>query len=202
MRLQTTSTLESFFQTLTKIRNFKKLPHGWRYGKGVAPSEETIKLATSLLVQTLANGLTRTDAFAGADGEIQLTVYSHKSYLEFTVEPDARVTAVYEKEGVEKGYAEDLSFDEAAIKLKEFSREIWDSFDLYITGTSTTTKKDSLASLLKTLVMELASQSSTPTVPCKRAKASVNTFGDFILNRSASLQSSGTFQKECLAVAR
>lgn len=199
--LMQSSTLEGVFQTVAKIQQFKKLSHGWHYGRGVAPSEETARSAGRLLIQSFALGFKETDAFPGVDGEIQLTVYQGKSYLEFTIESSGRVTAVHEEDGIEKEYAENLSFDEAVVKLKEFNNRIWKSSGLSITTILTAARENSRALPLRTQATEAASQWSTRNAHCEPALPPADISIGSTPQWLVSLRFSGTFPKESLNFA-
>lgn len=90
-------------QTAEKIRSFRELPTGWHYGNGNAPSDETIQKALTLNSELALSGFSKTNAFPGIEGEIQVTAYHGPLYLEFTIEPDKGITFIYEHNGEEGG---------------------------------------------------------------------------------------------------
>jgi hypothetical protein len=195
------STLEVTLQTLNKIKSFEKLPTGWHYGQGVPPSEVTIARARILVIDAFLTGTIETNAFSGVDGEIQVTMYHGISYLEFTIAPNGTVTAVYEEGGIEKDYAENLPFDQALAKLKEYSNRIWASSGLSITPISTAEQENLKALPSKTPATEAASLSSKKTVPLPPAPVYAGTSTGSILTSLASLQFFGTFPKDSLTLA-
>src|SRR5437870_2555161 len=72
----------------TKIETFSKLPAGWHYGEGVAPSRRAINAATAWNRILRALGFQHTDAFSGIAGEILVTAYHGDHQIEVVVEPD------------------------------------------------------------------------------------------------------------------
>jgi hypothetical protein len=131
--------------TIRKIADFTRLPRGWHYGEGV-PASRLLALRAVLFLSrpTLILGSVRTDAFPGINGEIQVTIYRGKSYLELTIEPNGKTTFVRENDDVEIEYQQDLSSQEIEDRLSEWEREIWGSF-----GSSTTATTIRLSDVLR-----------------------------------------------------
>jgi hypothetical protein len=95
--------------TQSKITGFLKLPVGWHYGKGRAPSKDFV--AKALVYVSFYNllGIEKTDAFPGIDGEIMVTGYYGTNVIETTLELDGTFRFCHEKGDVEIKYQEALS---------------------------------------------------------------------------------------------
>jgi hypothetical protein len=72
--------------TEEKIFNFSLLESGWNYGEGEKFSNEAIRSALKLHNEIIFRGFSRTDAFPGLDGEIQITIYEGAHYYAFELE--------------------------------------------------------------------------------------------------------------------
>lgn len=117
-------------QTFKLLDEFAKLPAGWHYGEGCAPRFETLKGAREFLSRAVSLGATATNAFPGVDGEIALTFYLGKKYLEvvfelndtFTVTEEIETTGEEEKERNfdEVFYLEDATLGQAYERLEQF----------------------------------------------------------------------------------
>lgn len=109
-----------------KILRFMGLPAGWKYGAGVAPSAETVRLALTLNRAAALAGL-ETDAFLGLDGEIRVTVYHRRSYLQFTIEGNGLIEYVREEGNTELLRVVALNLENALLILRNFQIELWHS---------------------------------------------------------------------------
>jgi len=178
-------------QTAKKIIEFKGLPTGWHFGKGVPPSESTVEKAFALNQEAAKAGFTRTNAFPGIEGEIQVTIYLQSAYFEFTIEPNGTVTFVYERDNHEIEYTEALSMDEALKKIQSLGGPVWASSGLFIKSTTTQIQEVSKALHLNLPVMAVESPSLKRTVSEKVAQASVNILSDFTKVYQVSRLSSG-----------
>jgi len=138
--------------TKDKILAFSNLGKDWHFGEGVPPTKEILKQAVSLSDRIAISGF-RSNAFPGVDGEIMVTVYHGKNYLEFTFEADGTVTFVREKDETEIAYEEKLTFDQAKNRLNAFGAEkIWKSLSgLSTANIMTQQEKRSIASPLRIL---------------------------------------------------
>lgn len=77
------------FLTEYKINSFRSLKPGWRFGEGEPPSEELIERLSDFNCFVMNCGFHDTNVFAGASGEIMLTIKEAPYYAEFTFsEPD------------------------------------------------------------------------------------------------------------------
>jgi hypothetical protein len=140
------STVFRISATIRKIRQFQNLPSGWYYGAGIAPSRETINIALGLVTKSINAGFNENNAFAGPDGEIQVTVYHGNTYLEFTVDPDLSIRFVRENGDTEVERVPDLSLDNALTRLEDFEIEVWRSL-----GSSTATTMTPERDVFRTL---------------------------------------------------
>jgi hypothetical protein len=111
--------------TVRKIDRFRSLPVGWHYGRGGPISDSVISLTQELHRFLLQIGLTKTDAFAGADGEALLTAYHEQHYVAIVVEPTGEISVAHEVAGTDVASAEDLDLKEAKGHLLAIARDIW-----------------------------------------------------------------------------
>lgn len=137
----------SMTRTQRKISEFADLEQGWHYGRGGAISAPVIRRALALYDTLLLEGLTRTDAFAGADGEILVTAYRGDHYLGITIEPDELYSLVHEVEGREEDeFLEGLDHVTLKKRLGEIAASIWNTFASSTHGTTTQPKAVSTTS--------------------------------------------------------
>lgn len=113
--------------TVRKLRSFEQLPVGWHYGSGGPASRTVIDAAVSLYEQMVSLGLTRTDAFPGAEGEIQVTAYHRQHFVAVTIDPHLAYTVCHEDGDVDCCEVEGGNRAEAIEQLREITREIWGS---------------------------------------------------------------------------
>jgi len=116
--------------TAQKIATFSSLPLGWHYGAGTAISDDNIAAAQSLLDVLLLNGLTRTDAFPGSDGEILLTAYFGTHYIALTVATPDDIAFNHDHADDEISAREGLNLREAKKSIEDAARGIWSLSDL------------------------------------------------------------------------
>lgn len=164
--IQTTLNLT---QTEKKIRDFGKLEQGWYFGEGVPPTPERIKQAIALHGAALGLGYFETDAFPGISGEVRVTIYRGKTYLEFTFESDESVTFVHEEGGEEVEYTSNLTHDQAFSKLLDSQARLWATSASYTPGTMTAGSEDSKA-LRSKIPQVVASPHSTENVRFRKAE--------------------------------
>jgi hypothetical protein len=188
-----------------KILSFRDLPLGWHYGNGGPIDDAVIVPAIQLYWHLLQNRLTSTDAFPGADGEIQLTAYHTASdgsrhYIGIMIEPSGELSLVYEIDGQDERppiEAADLETVKAA--LREIARGIagrqWNTSDIFTQRTSTTLVGVLPKSPLKNQVGMVALPSSGETVSTIWATTTANTPGTFIPLSFGSHQYFGSLTK-------
>lgn len=88
--------------TQRKIESFRTLNAGWHYGAGGPVSVDVISRAQDVYLRLLMHSLTRTDAFAGAGGEVLVAAYRGNHYVGVTIEPDGSYAMTHEIEGREE----------------------------------------------------------------------------------------------------
>lgn len=140
--------------TSKKINSFKELPAGWHYGTGGGVTDDVASIALDLHSALLLSGLTKTDAFPGAGGEVLLTGYYRDHYIALTIEPDGRVDCAHELNGEELQASENLSKQEAQAWVMEAARGIWNLSGWFIPATSTILSNASMTSHSKNLLTE------------------------------------------------
>ena len=126
-------------QTAEKISGFKQLQNGWHYGEGAPPTDETVNVALALNQEAAAVGFTKTNAFPGIEGEIQVTIYHGPAYLEFTIEPNGRIALVREHDQQEIESEENLSLSSALAKIRSLKGLLWVLSESSIRSTTTQT---------------------------------------------------------------
>jgi hypothetical protein len=145
-------------KTAEKIVGFGDLPRGWHYGNGSAPSEEIIQKALKLNSELALSGFSKTNAFPGIEGEIQVTGYQGPLYLEFTIEPNGEVAFLYERDEKEIEYKEKLDLETAIEIIRHFRGLAWALSVSFIKSTTTPIREYSKASLSSHPVMVVESQ--------------------------------------------
>ena len=78
-----------------KIRSFSKLPDGWDFGVGKAPSRTVVDKALNLYSRLQRFGL-GADAFPIASGGVNVTFYSADHSFEVRVRADSTIDLVHE----------------------------------------------------------------------------------------------------------
>jgi hypothetical protein len=126
--------------TLDKINSFAFLPEGWHFGEGKAPSKEQINSAIKWYKRLRDRPFRKTNAFAGANGEIQLTAYHDQHYVELIIEIGSAISVVYEDGLIEVINCSYPGQDAASKALDGIMRKIW-SMPVYYTPIILTVKK-------------------------------------------------------------
>jgi len=121
---------------LNKIDGFECLNAGWCYGEGLPFDKAMINYAKQIAFALLESGFSQIDAFPGLGGEIRVTAYHKKHYIEFTLEEKNSVTYLHEAGGIEKEYIENLDLAGCFSVIKRLSK-ICASYELYIKTTMT-----------------------------------------------------------------
>lgn len=122
-------------ETTNKIRGFLKYPAGWHFGAGAPPALDRIKDALILNNAAAQAGLD-TNAFLGTEGEVRVTVYYGRIYLQFTVEDNDFVEYVREDSEIETARTPRLRLEDALSILENFENELCLSS---VSSTATTT---------------------------------------------------------------
>jgi hypothetical protein len=122
--------------TIRKLRGFGDLAQGWHYGSGGPIGGERIRDAIRVLDEMYMLGLTRTDAFPGAGGEIQLTAYHQDHYLSVILETDGTLSITHEKNGVLCCDVDGAQISAAKAILLKIAGEIWPTYAWSIPDTS------------------------------------------------------------------
>ncbi|MGJ0505685.1 MAG: hypothetical protein ACR652_00840 [Methylocystis sp.] len=153
--------------TRQKIASFASLREGWHYGRGGPISGSVLSDATQVYHSFLLNGFSRTDAFAGAGGEVLVTAYYVSSggddhYVAAMINPSHSFTLRHELNDVdvESDYIESQSLNVIRNGVARIAREIWNTSGLSIQETSTSIKAGSTIWRSKTLRMGQECQSS------------------------------------------
>lgn len=125
MSAQLVTTRIPGIETASKILDFLNFPVGWKYGAGIPADLATVNIALQLNASAMRASL-ETNAFLGVDGEIRVTVYHRRSYLQFTVEENGVIEYVREEGNVETVPVV-LNLEDALLTLRNFELELWHS---------------------------------------------------------------------------
>ncbi|EJP16517.1 hypothetical protein [Leptospira interrogans] len=106
--------------TWNKLDNFATFKDGWNFGEGKAFEYNVLSSARYMLSDILYTGFTITDAFPGIDGEVRLTIYHNRSYLEFTINESLFVDFVLEENDNVIEEKQNLSFNDALNLISKF----------------------------------------------------------------------------------
>jgi hypothetical protein len=186
--------------TERKLLQFRSLEEGWHYGEGKAINLVCLDRAFDLYQEATHLALFETDAFPGLNGEVMLTIYLQDHYLEFTFEPDGKVTFYQEKDKQEVCYLEGLSYDQAKAKLKEFRRS-WLGSESLVEGTMTGDTRDLQALPSRTMGTIPGSRSSIWIAFTHPETLSASTSDDTtLLSRMSRLFSGVSAQRYCQPV--
>ncbi len=175
--LATISMTQANLDTKKVIEGFASLENGWHFGKGVAPSNNTISTAIELLRFSGDLGFTTTDAFPGVSGEINVVLHRFKNKIELIVAVDQTVSLYRELNHIEVAKAENLSVQNCKVALIGFAKEIfgWDwfiSLALFSLANTISAITDSHGEL--TSMMVRASQSYANLARMKTVEISVS----------------------------
>ena len=131
--------------TVQKILSFLRLPTGWCYGRGRAPSQSVADLAIKWATATRAIGFQTTNAFPGENGEISVTAYHQNHYVEAIIETTGLISLHYEKDDTPVWSHENLPLDRARQYITAVAGEIWNTPGSYILGITTQFQASSIA---------------------------------------------------------
>jgi hypothetical protein len=116
--------------TQEKIFNFSRLESGWNYGEGERFSNEVIRSAMKLHSEIIFRGFSRTDAFPGLDGEIQITIYEGDHYYAFELEKSGIWSVTHEIYN-EIETVSGLDFEQVKNYLHSINSMLCTAFDYY-----------------------------------------------------------------------
>jgi hypothetical protein len=116
--------------TEEKIFDFSTLEKGWNYGEGEEFSIEAIKSALDLHREIIFRGYSRTDAFPGLDGEIQITIYEDDHYFAFEREASGEWSVMHETNG-EVNTVSGLNFEKVIKYLTSINSKLCNVSDYY-----------------------------------------------------------------------
>jgi len=108
-------------RTEKKLESFAHLSAGWHYGSGGPIADDVLARSRQMYRALLALALTRTDAFASADGSVLLSVLRGDHHMELFIYPNGTYSVSYNKGDELEG----LSESEAKHALREVSGAIW-----------------------------------------------------------------------------
>jgi len=128
--------------TLKKIREFENLENGWCYGEGEEIKEDLFSQAESLVNLLTNEGFFNTDAFPGPNGEIMVSVYEGKFYIQFIIEKNKSFNILLENEGKKVTREKNQTYENVKDIISKIRRELWSSLDGYTISTTTGNEND------------------------------------------------------------
>jgi hypothetical protein len=135
---------------LKKLDSFRSLPVGWHYGSGGPISAAVIDNAAAVYKFFRLVGFTRTNFFAGVNGEILATAYRQHHYVGVMIEPSGANTVTYEVGNREVTYLENLDLTAIKGSILAIAGEIWNISALPTLATMTTIAANSTTWYLRT----------------------------------------------------
>jgi hypothetical protein len=155
-----------FDPTESKIRSFASYQNGWHYAQGITFSETAINDALVVHRQIFFKGFTRTNAFPGPTGQLQITMYHRNHYFGFEREASGLWNITHEINGQDVEILEQESFDEVLNYVNALDAKICDIFDVYSKniGTSIT-----IGSLIMPLYATKGQSRSLAKIACSNA---------------------------------
>lgn len=152
--------------SIIKLEGFQSLPAGWHFGDGGPIASETIDRAKKIVYQLMLLGLTRTDVFAGAGGEVLVSAYQGEAaqlhYVGVIVEPSGELVVRYELGGEEKSAVDVENVNKAKEAIRKVAEAIWSTSGFSIRKISTIPWDDSMNFLSR--LREMGSPLSTDSV--------------------------------------
>lgn len=139
-------------ETEKVIRGFLSLENGWHFGEGVPPTQATIDLAIRLLRYGIQVGFTKSAAFPGISGEIQISFYRGAATAEIIVEANHTLSLFFERDGEEAPGNRGKRYEEAIDWLRQISGQLWNTCVFLVPSTLTQTRVDTRELLSGTLV--------------------------------------------------
>lgn len=107
---------------ITKLLSFQQLPDGWHYGRGVAPSLNTVMAALSAIDLLRQQGADTIEVFPDVDGEILVSAYSGDICIDANILAFSPIKYVVERGDVE------IAADAAPnlhVLMKKIGEENW-----------------------------------------------------------------------------
>ena len=129
----------AFDPTESKILSFASLGNGWHYGTGIAFSEAAIDDALLIHRQVFFKGYTRTNAFPGQNGEIQVTMYHKDHFFGFEREASGLWNITHEINDHEVEFLERETCDRVIGYINALRSKICDTSDVYSKAIGTLT---------------------------------------------------------------
>lgn len=121
---------------LTKINNFSAFEPNWSYGvEGKAFNQDTIDYANKIYKCAINNTIYALDAFPGLDGEIMVTLYYKKYYMEFILKDNTILECLYEEDGKEIFYEENIDFEQAEKNISKMLEDKQHCNNIYESST-------------------------------------------------------------------
>ena len=120
-----------FDSTESKLLGFAGLKDGWHYRDGKAFTEGAINDCIILHRQIFFKGFTRTNAFPGPNGEIQVTVYYDQHYFQFERESSGLWNITHEVNDEEVEFAERKEFSQVVNYVNGLNAKLCDTSDVY-----------------------------------------------------------------------
>lgn len=176
---------------LSALRN---LPNGWKFGRGLAPSEEALRTAAALNDVALDEELTKNEIFAHVDGGVIFVVNKAGVAHEFHISQTGLISY---REETEERYTEPSevgSLDAAKAIILSLSF-IWSTSSISTLKISVLNTGDSKAWLLKTPPTTQEFPSWTATARWLLVETAASMLGDFTRTLPANRLSYSPFDR-------
>lgn len=108
-----------------KIQSFGQLSVGWHFGQGGPIGEEVIEISLLVYDHCVSLGLFSIDAFAGANGEILITLHRSEVFIEVIVQSPSQFILAEERDNEEVSRLEATSPKEVVQWLNRTAESIW-----------------------------------------------------------------------------
>jgi hypothetical protein len=122
-----------------KLATFAGLNDGWHLGEGRRFPQLVLDQVNQLIDECLGNNFFEIDVFPGLDADIRLSIYETPNYYEFTV--GESISYCHERNDVEQTYQEEMSLDDARLKIGDIGKQKWTSsgYSIYVGSISNVT---------------------------------------------------------------
>jgi len=149
-------------RAIRKLIEFAELPAGWHYGQGGPIDRELLGNAEDVIHLFFQLGLTLSDAFPGAAGEVMVVAYHRSHRIAVTLDPQVGISFLHEDGDQECCERENLSVAVLKEELRRVASEIWpiSGYSIQNSSNTTVTVSGTLPSKNPAMAVYLASKSN------------------------------------------
>lgn len=179
-----------------KINSFAGLPEGWNYGRGGPIAASIIREGHRWNEILQWAGFPETDAFPGADGEIEITGYRGDHYIEVIIETNSTISIIYEMREETVLDRRNLTPEMAETTIsEEIAGSLWSTLDFFTPAISMLSAAVLPPWPSKIPAMDPAHQSSALFVSWNPAPKFASTSDDIMPTWQVNRRSSGYLMK-------